>query len=761
MSKEKLFLNTLTFEYPSKPVKLFFSDKSDAGHKSVKLKSSVLIPKEIKSSSKYAKLFANTVGNAVVYTSFDKEMDGFEPINIDFRDACNENFVKKFYNYKLEMYFRFYDKDGVVVTKSGITNDIMVWLQNKSYLEHVKYLDKEYQVFQMERYTLKVRFDHFNKNPYLLVACNRPALILNMPLARIYSDAPKDPFSKDKFITPSMINKVMTREVKTNKEGDSYIVRKIDRYEYLHSQNKYCPLDSTRPILGRELKLFFGLEHKEPRTFDSKYIKYYEKIENFRKKYLNNQCIKKTFINLAFSFTALEPQQIGKIDPAKRMLLFGNSQQNTRQQVGVNYGPKEKCPYIDVQLIFIFPKKSILEARNLLGYMKDGGYGQVSKSLSAYIGTSVNYARSEFHIQFENEVNPLPEIENALTRDCYQNKDPRIKYIGVYISPIHKYASKQAAKECYYKIKECFLRNDIPTQCIDRDKMLELIRYDENHNKSNFTYTLQNMGVAICAKLGGSPWLLAETAKKELVIGIGAFKSDKQQYLGTAFSFDNTGIFNDYQYFQNDEIDELVGAIKLAIYQYSSINNKPERLIIHYFKKMSYRKEFLKLENMLNSLKLGIPVYVVTINKTESEDFVVFDGESTYTDRNYQTKGTDVIRGLMPYSGRYVNLGKDKDGHKYLLCNNTRYEDGSFNKMDGFPFPVKLNITCPNRNAEIETSVIQELIGQVYQFSRIYWKSVKQQGLPVTIKYPEMIAEIMPHFDSPTIYPDSKSLWFL
>nr|WP_297655712.1 hypothetical protein [uncultured Prevotella sp.] len=57
--------------------------------------------------------------------------------------------------------------------------------------------------------------------------------------------------------------------------------------------------------------------------------------------------------------------------------------------------------------------------------------------------------------------------------------------------------------------------------------------------------------------------------------------------------------------------------------------------------------------------------------------------------------------------------------------------------------------------------MIQELIGQVYQFSRIYWKSVKQQGLPVTIKYPEMIAEIMPHFESPTIYPDSKSLWFL
>ena len=41
---------------------------------------------------------------------------------------------------------------------------------------------------------------------------------------------------------------------------------------------------------------------------------------------------------------------------------------------------------------------------------------------------------------------------------------------------------------------------------------------------------------------------------------------------------------------------------------------------------------------------------------------------------------------------------------------------------------------------------IEYLIDQVYQFSRMYWKSVHQQNLPVTIKYPEMVTEIVPHF---------------
>ena len=48
--------------------------------------------------------------------------------------------------------------------------------------------------------------------------------------------------------------------------------------------------------------------------------------------------------------------------------------------------------------------------------------------------------------------------------------------------------------------------------------------------------------------------------------------------------------------------------------------------------------------------------------------------------------------------------------------------------------------------------VIEYLIDQTYQFSRMYWKSV-QQNLPVTIKYPEMFAVIFSHFASHEI-PD-------
>ena len=61
-----------------------------------------------------------------------------------------------------------------------------------------------------------------------------------------------------------------------------------------------------------------------------------------------------------------------------------------------------------------------------------------------------------------------------------------------------------------------------------------------------------------------------------------------------------------------------------------------------------------------------------------------------------------------------------------------------------------------------DEALIQKLIDQVYQFSRMYWKSVSQQNIPVTIAYPEMVANIFSHFKQHYI-PEfgNDNLWFL
>lgn len=765
---EKLILNTLTFEYPTEPMKFYFSVQDDIERKSTRLKSHVLIPKEIKQNQKYIKYF-DKCGEMILYTSFDLPTEGFEAIDIDFNATENEYLIKRYYNRKLEKYFKFYD--DLVVTKTGITNDIQVWLLKNAKSLHFDYNGKNYELLEIERFIIRVKYDRFNNRPYLLVANDRPAHLLNTPLSSLFNNNSDDPFANQTRITPSMINKVMTCEVRKGSNGHDYFVRKIDKYEYMQSHNIYSSKENTYPILSGELKRFFCLDKlEEVNTYDSKYIKYWDKIEAFRKEYLNTKDIEKIFHNLAYVFTIVNSLQVGQASSTKRMLVFGKDQfgydvKNVRPQYGLNFGPHIRCQYTDIQLIAIYHESDKSYASQLLGYFKNGNYkiqnDEERKKLERYVGSNVSYADKALHIEFKNKDNPVKEIAEALNGEAYRNLNSKIKYVGIYVSPIHKYSSSKVAKECYYKIKELFLRYNIPTQCIDSDKMKGQLDRDDQKNRNDFIYTLQNMGVAICAKLGGSPWLLDEVEKKELIIGIGAFRSDNQQYIGAAFSFDNTGIFNDYSYFQKSELEELVGAIQMAIIKYSVVNNKPERLIIHYYKKISRKKEFQKIEDMLHNLRLNVPVYVVTINKTESDDIVLFDLESNYTIFNKKTKEYETKKSFMPFSGKWINLGPSKEGHQYLLCNNTRYEGDRFNAMDGFPFPVKLTIACPNRNDEIETPVVIQLIDQVYQFSRIYWKSVRQQGLPISIKYPEMIAEIMPHFEDKTIYIESNCLWFL
>jgi hypothetical protein len=241
------------------------------------------------------------------------------------------------------------------------------------------------------------------------------------------------------------------------------------------------------------------------------------------------------------------------------------------------------------------------------------------------------------------------------------------------------------------------------------------------------------------------PWQLDTTLKNELVVGIGAFKHTESnvQFIGSAISFQNNGKFNRLECFREKQTTQLAGSIIRAVNDYAAVNAKIERLIIHFYKSMS-RVELEPIENGLKELEFEFPIFIVSINKTQSTDIIAFD-------YNWPQ--------LMPQSGSFVTIGYNK----YLLFNNTRYEHTkSLTTREGFPFPIKLKIECNNPELVKDPKVVKQLIDQVYQFSRMYWKSVSQQNLPVTIKYPEMVAEMFPYFSGHEIPPFGiDKLWFL
>ena len=725
--EESLFLNTLAFEFPREPQIFFFSltDKEDVPLTKLNHQ---LFPANIRD------IFPDISNDCFLYTSFTRKLEGFKPLSINFA-TDNYALVKRYYNREIKHYFTHRN----YLVEPTFIQDNQIWLPNNT--------DKAPNGCRLyDRYTIKVNFNHFTNSPELVISYDRKAKVFKKSVAAFLSE--------EENATADLFNRVVHVEYFEN-EGKKSTKKRVIKYEKLLESERAIDYNNVYPIVGSKLAAYLCFEEEEendnPFQRVNRYTKYLSKIFGFYNNYLKNENFQKVVPISDKGFDNAKPLQIGKTTPQSKQLIFGKNNLSRNAidvipQRGVNNGPFNQPRYNNIQMFFITSAEHVQYTNMLSGYIKKGY--KIYRGLLQYTNVPVSTAPKGYSIAFVDSNNPLPEIEEKL-----ENTDwlPGVKYLAIYLTPVGKYIRNKEQRKIYYKVKEKLLKRNISSQCIETDKMLKVLENDSALEKAgkkgqNFAYTLQNMAIAINAKLGGTPWRINMPTTKELVIGVGAFKNTDTnvQYIASAFSFDNTGAFNSFEYFHKDEISELAGSIEEAIINYTNINNKPNRLVIHFFKEMS-EEEIKPIEDVLHNLELEIPVFVVTINKTESQDFVVFD---------------DKFDDKMPYSGRYINLGNKT----YLLCNNTRYENNTFNKMDGFPFPVKLKISCPTDNElQSDTKIINGLIDQVYQFSRIYWKSVKQQNLPVTIKYPEMVAQIAPHFNGGDIPSNigNDNLWFL
>lgn len=629
-----------------------------------------------------------------IYTTFAWQQEGFIAYPIDLKTE-NPEFIKCYYNKRLTWYFR---KKLEQVVRVGFVKENQVWLPVAIAP------DDSWQEY--EKYSLVVNLCEVSNFPELQLSFDGCSKVMKKSISEAILT-----------LDPEYFNLVV-------------LGHQVLKYSKLADWD-WVNYEEAFPVMGKKLRAAMGIPITEP-SRENRYKSYAKRIAHFFKTYLNTDDFKEVFPLREPGFLSVPLTRIGAVNKESNLLQFGNGAVDTVPYNGMKYkGPFQKPLNNMTYLFFILHSVNKEMAAHLKTCFETGL--DYFKGLSKYVGVTF-HTIDKFSIVFKNLENPLPEIEEALETRSIK---PENRYIAIYLTPFNKYDTDLQKREVYYKVKEALLKKNITSQCIDPVKA--------SLRGKDFVYSLPNIAVAILAKLQGIPWKLNTVAKNELIVGIGAFKHlDKDvQYIGSAFSFTNTGHFNRFEYFMKSEVEILAGSIARAVREFTSVNQNPDRLIIHFYKTMS-EKELIPISRELENLGLNIPVFIITINKTESEDILVFD------------KGS---KDLMPMSGTFVNIGKNR----YLLCNNTRYSEKEITKpTDGYPFPIKLKVDCTHPELMTNPKTVQELIDQVYQFSRIYWKSVKQQNLPVTIKYPEMVAQIAPHFEGADI-PDfgKDNLWFL
>jgi len=680
MAEQNLILNILNFSHPVQTVECSFQLAKADGFYPVKVSSLPVNIEDLFNKEELENI-------EYAYTNFIADETISKPIAVDLDKS--RRFAKLYYTHQL--YNHFYTIADAI--KTNFISDISLWFLD------AKKINKDFDTYTV--YTIKVQIARATKLPELVISYDGKSRVCKQSREQIHCD--EEIFS-------------------------SFLYNKRIYYKDNLPEEAGYHLDKQFPKINFFLSKFLGLQ-TTPEKPSNKYSAYFLEVSAFYDKYINTAEFKAVVPIIPNGFITIDTDKIKQTTENSNLMQFGQNHTNIMPHYGLGVGgPYELSPHKNIKFIFLFHKEDNTFANTVFQWFegkKDG-----FKGLKNYI--KLNYSiDKENSIIFENKENPIEEIRQQLSDKTFAHD---VRYLAVYLSPISKAEIDEEKHKIYFKVKEELLNYRITSQVIDRDKI----------NNSAFKYYLPNIAIAILAKLNGVPWRLQRNLSNELIVGVGAFKNAEigSRYIGSAFCFSNNGHFRGFECHPATDTFMLAGDIGKAVRKFKNDNADVKRLIIHFYKSMS-RAELEPIEKELDELNLDIPIIIVSINKTESKDFVVFDTNSTHT---------------MPISGTFIKTG----WNEYLLCNNTRYGLSATEKIESYPFPIKLKLKATDETILDDSKTTKAIVDQVYQFSRMYWKSVKQQNIPVTILYPEMVAEIFPHFDIQELKQFGKdNLWFL
>ena len=634
------------------------------------------------------------------YSDFQAPREGAITKEIKFKNAIN--FATHYFTHLIFGYFK--NINGAIVFPNYV-DDVEVWFEDKE----VEKTNKPCKIYN--KYTLKVQYNCVVEKSFeIMVAYNGTSKVLKKSITEMQD------FDTKKF------NLV-------NCNGTVY---KYDKMPEEIRQNQSILF----PILSNTLKKDFDIEEEFKR--ENRFPIFLGLLQKFCKQYI----FIKDFQNLlnlqTDDFYTLPESKVFKTKYNSNKLQFLNGQHYNPGLGILTHKPLRSFTQSHIKLFFIYNKEDgAFIKEHLYGALVKGWKGIVNKQektaepLNIYINQPFSFDASK-QISFTDNNTIFEEVKKQLSDF---KAEENVKYVAIYVTPISKNDKEHPQHNAYYKIKELLLNKSITSQVI----------YKDHIDKPNFYYFIPNIYIALLAKMGGIPWRLASTNEDELIVGIGAFKpqGSAHRFVGSAFCFSNEGVFENFNCFRDDEPKMLAGSIREAVQLFKEKKKTAKRLIIHFYKEISDKAELQPILDMLDALgEPEMPVIVVTINKTDSKELLGFDMASV---------------GKMPLSGTYTSVGFNK----FLLFNNTRYFENSRLLPKDYHFPIKLSFKS-NKPELLNIDVMRELINQVYQFSRMYWKSISQQNLPVTTIYPEMVAEIFPHFEHNNLPEFGKeNLWFL
>jgi len=320
----------------------------------------------------------------------------------------------------------------------------------------------------------------------------------------------------------------------------------------------------------------------------------------------------------------------------------------------------------------------------------------------------------------------------------------------------------------YLATKAFLLAQGIPSQ----EVRLSIVR----ENRSRLPYILENIAVAMYAKLGGAPWTIRPTLPltKEVVVGMahaqfGGRYSPLRRFMGitTVFSSDGTYLLAagsprcEYEAYPETLAASVRDTLKRLAIEQGWTSGDVVRLVFHAPKPLTGNEIDTIADVAIRALGSGIQFESAFLTIETNHPFKVVDpqapGRETFVERLDGTMGKALVGECAPRRGMVVDLGR----WKRLLCVNGPL----LMKREGESIPQPLQITLHRKSTYTDLSALAR---QVFHFTGLSWRSMLPVTEPVTLLYPHLIADRLARLSGLPEWSDElldtrlrRSRWFL
>ena len=311
----------------------------------------------------------------------------------------------------------------------------------------------------------------------------------------------------------------------------------------------------------------------------------------------------------------------------------------------------------------------------------------------------------------------------------------------------------------YLTTKAFWLARDVAVQHVHFETM--------SQHPAQRAFSLNNIGLACYAKLGGVPWVLPSdrSVTHELLVGLGSHHEKASRFGGgdrfvgvtTVFSGDGRYLLEGrtravpFSEYGTAMLSTVQAAIERLRGDFAWDQNDPVRLIFHVFKPIK-DAEAHAMTKLMRDLRLPHARFAF-VHLAESHPYDIFDETENGAASGGQTK-----KGVFaPPRGLALQLSN----HDALLCMKGAKE--LKRAGDGHPSPIALHL-----HKESSFRDLTYLTRQVFALSCSSWRSFLPAPTPITVLYSQLMAGNIRELASlPTWKDDSisgrvgRTPWFL